>query len=233
MHTCHTVGSIEYPHMEELLALDWCRVKGRLSRSLLTATTLLNVRMWEVPMRQHPDQRYGGYITQGIKEGFRIGADRSKLICPAAYNLPLALQHPWVVTEYLDAVKEHGQILCPVHFEAMGNPKIQINRVGVIPKGQSGKWQLITDLSYPRGHSVNAAINPDLCSLTYTTVEKVAQPAMSLSRGVLMAEVEQRVNLPLGSSLCPRSAPSWAILGGFNLRRQNVALWTVVCLQDI
>ena len=31
---------------------------------------------------------------------------------------------------------------------------IQSNRIGVIPKGQTGKWRLITDLSYPPGHTV-------------------------------------------------------------------------------
>ena len=119
----------------------------------------------------------------------------------------------------------------------MGNQRIQINRVGVIPKGQWGKWRLITNLLYPRGHSINDVINPDLCALTYTAVEKLAQRAMSRGKGVLMTKldihVQCRVSLLLGPSQWPRSAPPWAILGRFNLPRQNVALWTVVRPQDI
>ena len=76
------------------------------------------------------------------------------------------------------------------HWRKTDRLGIHINRVWVVPKGQSGKWQLITDLSYPRGQSVNDTINPDLCSLTYTTVEKVANRVMSLGRGVLTVKVD-------------------------------------------
>eukprot|EP00731_Ephydatia_muelleri_P032930 Em0024g474a len=68
---------------------------------------------------------------------------------------------------------------------------IQISRFGVIPKGHNeGKWRLITDLSYPTGHSVNDGINPALCSLRYTTVEIVASEAAALGPGALIAKVD-------------------------------------------
>ena len=72
---------------------------------------------------------------------------------------------------------------------SIGRSAIQTNRIGIIPKGHSGKWRVITDLSYLARCSVNDAINPDLCSLTYTTVE-VAQMAMHLGTGALMAKVD-------------------------------------------
>ena len=46
------------------------------------------------------------------------------------------------------------------------------------------------DHSHPNGHSVNDAINLNLCYLTYTTVDKVVQRAMSLGTGALMAKVD-------------------------------------------
>ena len=68
---------------------------------------------------------------------------------------------------------------------------IQISRFGVIPKGHNkGKWRLITDLSYPTGHSVNDGINPALCSLRYNTVEIVASEAAALGPGALIAKVD-------------------------------------------
>ena len=61
----------------------------------------------------------------------------------------------------------------------------------MIPKGHNtGKWHLITDLSYPPGESVNDGIDPDLCSLTYTTVERVAEVAARLGRGSLLAKID-------------------------------------------
>ena len=67
---------------------------------------------------------------------------------------------------------------------------IHVNRFGVIPKGNSGKWHLITDLSYPPGNSVNDGIDPKLCSLKYTSVEDVAGIAAKLGQGALMAKVD-------------------------------------------
>ena len=125
-------------------------------------------------MRLHPDRCYAEYLVQGLKEGFRIGVERRNSLRPASRNLLSASQHPHVITEYLNTEVGRGRMVGFISSEETDRLRIHINRVGVVPKSQSGKWQLITDLSYPRGHSMNDAINPDLCSLTYTTVEKVA-----------------------------------------------------------
>ena len=70
----------------------------------------------------------------------------------------------------------------------MHDPKS--SRIGVIPKGHNtGKWRLITDLSFPKSKSVNDGISPQLCSLEYTSVDKVAEATRQLGRGTLMAKV--------------------------------------------
>ena len=58
---------------------------------------------------------------------------------------------------------------------AASHSTIHINRYRVLPKGHdTGKWHRITDLSYPPGKSVNDGIDPELCSLHYTSVDDVA-----------------------------------------------------------
>ena len=70
-------------------------------------------------------------------------------------------------------------------------PPLHVNRFGVIPKGHNtGKWRLITDLSYPPAYSVNDGINPDVCSLKYSTVEEVASVAASYPPGALLAKID-------------------------------------------
>ena len=70
-------------------------------------------------------------------------------------------------------------------------PPLHINRFGVIPKGHNtGKWRLITNLSYPLNFSVNDGIDPSLCSLTYTTVDDIAETAAHLGPGSLLAKVD-------------------------------------------
>ena len=65
-------------------------------------------------------------------------------------------------------------------------PPLQVNKMGVIPKGHTpGKWRLITDLSSPTGTSMNDGIETEVTSLSYITVDNVAQVACDLGRGAL------------------------------------------------
>ena len=76
-------------------------------------------------------------------------------------------------------------------FPLHKSPEVHINRFGVIPKKhQSGKWRLITDLSFPEGASVNDAIDPDLCSLKYVTVDYIARKAIQLGKGSPIAKID-------------------------------------------
>ena len=70
-------------------------------------------------------------------------------------------------------------------------PNLQINCMGVVPKGHTpGKWRMITDLSFPDGVSVNDRIDSQICSLQYTTVDRVAHAAQCLGRGALLAKLD-------------------------------------------
>jgi len=63
--------------------------------------------------------------------------------------------------------------------------------MGVVPKGHTpGRWRLITDLSFPEGASVNDGIDPYLCSLQYTSVDRVARADQSLGKGALLAKLD-------------------------------------------
>ena len=85
-----------------------------------------------------------------------------------------ALKHPEVVQAFVDTKCAQGG-----PFPALAQaslPPCHVNRFGVIPKGRNtSKWRLITDLSYPPGRSI---IDPELCSITYTSVERVMKDPM-------------------------------------------------------
>lgn len=101
-----------------------------------------------------------------------------------------ALQHPAVVLDYLHNELSHGRLLEP--FTAADLlADTHISQFGIIPKGHNtGKWRLITDLSFPPGRSVNDGINPSLCSLTYTSVDGVTAVVSHLGQGSLLAKVD-------------------------------------------
>ncbi len=131
-----------------------------------------------------------GYICRGLREGFRIGFKREVRLKSTNRNMELALQHPEVVTEYIEKDCALGRML-GLFPTTKGLPLLHISRFGVIPKGHNtGKFRLITDLSHPAGNSINDGLDPHLCSLTYTSVEEVAAEASRSGQGALLVKVD-------------------------------------------
>ena len=121
----------------------------------------------------HPDEDLVAYIVSGIQTGFRVGFDYAKQRCISARaNLPSAAENQEVVTAYLKEECAQGRVIRMGPAETVVG--LQISPFGVIPKGQTGKWRLIVDLSSPHGSSVNDGIDSELCSLSYVSVEDVA-----------------------------------------------------------
>ena len=85
-----------------------------------------------------------------------------------------------------------GRMLGPFSAHSLTDlPPLHVNRLGVIPKGHNtGKWRLITDLSYPPGLSVNDGIDYDLCSLKYISVDRVAEVIARYPPGALLAKID-------------------------------------------
>jgi len=152
-------------------------------------TTPLNVLSWESTLAKHPDRDFAHYVVSGLRYGFHIGVDSSCTLSGAKANMLSARQNPAVVEKYINEEVLLGNIQGPFPPGLLSG--IHINRFGCIPKKhQPGKWRLITDLSYPSGSSVNDAIDPHLCSLSYISVDQVAHRAMELGMGSLLAKTD-------------------------------------------
>lgn len=181
-----------YEYTTDLLCLGFCRPQTDtpVPQFLSVVSTPLVVREWSCILHSHPDQAFARYICEDLQFGFCIGFDRSAPLRSAPTNMLSAQLHPIVVTQYLEKEKRLGRMLGPFDLQQLTVP-LHINRFGVIPKGcNTGKWQLITNLSYPPGHSVNDGIDPSLCSLTYTTVEEVTQLITQFHSGALLAKID-------------------------------------------
>ena len=63
--------------------------------------------------------------------------------------------------------------------------------MGVIPKAhQPDRWRFIVDLSSPRAASVNDGIAPNLCSLSYVSIDVAARKICELGTGAMMAKLD-------------------------------------------
>ena len=184
---------MQYPYTADLMCLDFCRPSSpEFPQPLGIVSSPLKVQSWEAILRPHPDKAFSQYLLRGIREGFRIGFNRNSPLKSASQNMQSARDHPEVIQQYIDNECSLGRMMGPFGAqEAAAFTNYHVSRFGVIPKGHNtGKWRLITDLSFPPGESVNDGVDPALCSLSYTTVEQVAEVAACLGNGALLAKID-------------------------------------------
>ena len=177
--------------MDELVELESRRKGARVTvpAMLTTYPSLLQWQDWDDCLANHPDRRFAAYITNGIREGFRIGYDYQSNKCKKATgNMRSAADHPEVIREYIAKECSEGCILGP--FDPNLLPEVQISRFGVIPKRNSSSWRLVLDLSSPEGWSVNDGIDPDLCSLSYVSIEDAARAIVESGPGSKLAKID-------------------------------------------
>ncbi len=153
--------------------------------------TPLEWTVWAECLRDHPDQGFRDLIVSGLREGFRIGFNyEASMGQSSSKNMPSALERPEVVREYLLKECAEGRVIGPVEPALL--PMVHTSRFGVIPKGTSGKWRLIVDLSSPEGNSVNDGISESLCSLTYVSVDDAARAVVEKGVGAQLAKIDIR-----------------------------------------
>ena len=178
--------------MHRLEGLKACTptVAPQLPQELTAISTPLNLSKWQSELQGHPDTRFAELITQGIQYGFRIGFNYSlQNLKPCKKNLRSATEHPSVVDAYIQNELSQNRL---AHIKDPSSlPWYQPSAFGVIPKRHKpGKWRLIVDLSAPEGFSVNDSIDKELCSISYVSVDNVAEAVLHLGQGALLAKVD-------------------------------------------
>ena len=182
--------------MEDLQELDNCQVPagvGPPPHMLSLITTPLRAEEWELRLRAHPDQAFKSYILKGIRDGFRLGFNRTSCCHPATRNLRSAYEHPEIIDAYLGNEVGLGRAIYFTKQAVPSLPELTFSPIGVIPKrNRPNKWRLIVDLSSPKGRSVNDGISSTLCSLTYASIDDAVGILRILGEGALMAKLDLR-----------------------------------------
>ena len=179
----------KYVYMEDLRALDACRpLKASVVPDEVgVVSSPLVASEWEAVLAGHPDREFAAFVVRGIGEGFRIGFDyRHSLGGKNPKNMRSANVTPDPIDRYVRAELQEGRLI-----RLSGATPLRVSRVGVIPKPhQPGKWRLITDLSFPKGESVNDGIWSEVCSVSYATVDDAVRCIKTLGRGALLAKFD-------------------------------------------
>ena len=171
--------------------LDRCTPESypNLPPELQIITTPLIAPNWAKMLEGHPDPIFANYVLTGITSGFRIGFGYGNhSLHPTGKNLRSAYDHPEVVDSYLQNEVSLNRVaeLTPATL-----PWLQVNSFGVIPKPHKpGKWRLIVDLSAPEGHSINDFIPKEKCSISYISVDLIANTILHLGQGAMLAKAD-------------------------------------------
>ena len=150
----------------------------------------LPVSAWRAYLANHPDQSFATYILNGLKDGFRIGFDRTRPLRSSRRNMKSALENKAVVDAYIDEETRLGRLIrlpaaSPLSLSVHTSP------FGVIPKkGRPGDWRLIVDLSSPDSASVNDGISSSLTSIHYASIDDAVTTILALGTGTLMAKLD-------------------------------------------
>ena len=175
---------------DKLLLLEACSPLLAANKALIWSKRVspLHPLRWEEELKCHPDRQFADYVIRGVREGFRLGYDYHHHCISSSSNMKSADVHKSIVDKYIFGECEKGRVVGPLDRREF--PDVQVSPFGVIPKKSPGEWRLIFDLSSPRGKSVNDGINPDLCSLSYLTIDRLVEQMVKAGRGALMAKFD-------------------------------------------
>ena len=146
----------------------------------------LNLVIWQTALLliTHPDS---DYVLSGIEFGFALGT-QSGVAISAKRNCSSAYAHPDRIARYLLDELSFNSIAGP--FDSPPCEAQHVNRFGVIPKSTPGKFRLITDLSFPRGGSVNDLIPDSEAAVSYVGIPEAISSIMQLGPGTLLAKFD-------------------------------------------
>ena len=161
----------------DLLALELCSSSPNPAHLLLTPShSPLMPEAWGAALQHHPDRVF--VCIRCLETGLRNGFHSTAPLRSPSRNMLSTLQHLEVAQSYLAKECALGRMLGPSPLSLTATlPPLHINHFGVIPKGHiTSKWRLITDISFPPSFSVNDGIDPELCYLVYSSVERWQSP---------------------------------------------------------
>ena len=175
--------------------------EGSNSRVLLGAekvVTPLLWQRWEKELEEHSDREWVEFLIRGIKYGFRLGHNQSKVAMEErGGSMYEATQHREIISKYLEEEVRKERVW-RVEQAIEG---VQCSPFGVIPKkGRPGRWRLIVNLSAPEGHSMNDGIDRVLSSVAYMSVDDVIRRVLRLGKGALIAKADVKAayrNIPV------------------------------------
>ena len=148
--------------------------------------TGLHIDAWKDFDHKITDRQLIDFITFG----FPVGYDRDRRPAGVITNHSGATEFPSDIDTYLCAELQDRHILGPFTHNPLTTP-LMISPLNSVPKKDARSRRIISDLSYPKGTSVNDGIDKDVylsetVDLSYPSVDALAEKLQRLGTTALM-----------------------------------------------
>lgn len=97
-----------------------------------------------------------------------------------------------------------------------------VSPLGVVPKKEQQKLRLVYHLSSSKGGSVNDAIDPEACTVSYTSFDAAVIWVRCYGKGALMAKSD------IESAFCLLPVHPWGAVGRTNFMSIAACPWAVL-----
>ena len=145
------------------------------------------------------------YLVSGPTHGFDIGISNTPLTsCPS--NHKSARDHPEEVSVAISKELRNGHMAGP--FATPPWPDLHCSPLGARIK-DDGSYRLITDLSYPKGESVNDFISKEEFSVQYSKFDAATKLVRQRGRNCLMCKMD----IKHAFRVIPVHPSQWKFLG--------------------
>ena len=132
------------------------------------------------------------YITDGFRDGFKMGFDRypePREPCPNSRHVRL---HPKATRKLIQAEIQKGHILGP--FDTPPVDGMVYSPLNIVPKAGSQKeseWRLIHNFTFPyNNQSINSCIPPENASIQYHYIDEVIDMALVIGSNAWGARID-------------------------------------------
>ena len=111
------------------------------------------------------------------------------------------------MTDSISSELRAHRIAGPFHTAPL--PNFRTSPIGVVPKKESSKVRMITDLSSPKGCSINDFIPDEEAIVHYENFDRAVDIVAELGRGALLAKLDVKSAF----RICPVAPSDWHLLG--------------------
>lgn len=152
------------------------------------APSPINVRVLRRYLRYY-DKTEGVFLLQGFLHGFPIQYNGPR--APRnAKNLRSTDLNPELIQSKINKEIELGRVAGPFVHRPL--PKLIVSPIGLVPKKTPGEYRLIHHLSYPPGESINDYIDPNLCTVQYTSFDEAVKLIQNLGQNCKLFKADIR-----------------------------------------